>query len=536
MRSAPTGRCSICSRRSPRYERRRRSVRRRATLDRIARGLRMVTVPLPHLAGLAAAVRVNIDERVPTMGVFASGRLIANPAFVARLKDNELVFVLAHELLHLALRTHDRAKGSGRLEFNYAHDYIINDILRVELGFTGNSRRRARHAGRAREVGRADRAGDAQERRPDGVEVAGVRRRARHAASRARRRAPARRRTSRTPATCSTTRPSASCFPAEAAEQAERVTRPLRELAAKSARARQGDGRHERAGAADGWPPQHQVVSRAARSLPHAWEMSLQRWMESVAPGERTFTRPSRRGADRGDIVLPGRKRESWMLNVVLDTSGSMTDEIPRALGAIADFCDAVAVDQIRVVQCDTAVTSDEVLSPSELAGYRVSGFGGSDLSPAMLALADDPRVTACLIVTDGDIAYPPEEMPYGVLWVLPAHGSAHFRPPYGHVVTMQRSLSHESRAGACRLFRPPRSAVAAPVAQAARPGLSRRGCAAEHDRSLRSGRRDATTSACAARPRARSGAPTSIPAIPPWRSPRSMPVWSSSTRPRSSR
>ena len=46
------------------------------------------------------------------------------------------MFVLAHELLHLALRTHDRAKGSGPLEFNYAHDYIINDILRVELGFT----------------------------------------------------------------------------------------------------------------------------------------------------------------------------------------------------------------------------------------------------------------------------------------------------------------------------------------------------------------------------------------------------------------
>jgi len=170
------------------------------------------------------------------------------------------------------------------------------------------------------------------------------------------------------------------------------------------------------------------------------WEMSLQRWMESVAPGERTFTRPSRRGADRDDIVLPGRRRESWMLNVVLDTSGSMTDDIPRVLGAVADFCDAVAVDQIRVVQCDTAVTSDQVLSPNELADYRVSGYGGSDLGPAMLALADDPRVTACLIVTDGDIAYPAEQMPYGVLWVLPPHGSAHFRPPYGHVVTMQRA------------------------------------------------------------------------------------------------
>ena len=123
----------------------------------------------------------------------------------------------------------------------------------------------------------------------------------------------------------------------------------------------------------------------------------------------------------------------------MLDTSGSMTEEIPRALGAIADFCDAVSVDEIRVVQCDTAVTSDEVVSPGELSGYRVGGFGGSDLTPALLTLAADPLVTACVVITDGDIAYPSADMPYAVLWVLPGTGNPGFRPPYGHVVTMQQ-------------------------------------------------------------------------------------------------
>ena len=98
------------------------------TLSRIMRGLRLVTVPLPYLAGLAAAVRVTIDDRVPTMGVFASGRMLVNPAFADRLNGNDLVFVLAHELLHLALRTHDRARGSVPLEFNYAHDLSLIHI------------------------------------------------------------------------------------------------------------------------------------------------------------------------------------------------------------------------------------------------------------------------------------------------------------------------------------------------------------------------------------------------------------------------
>ena len=163
--------------------------------------------------------------------------------------------------------------------------------------------------------------------------------------------------------------------------------------------------------------------------------------MESVAPGERTFVRPSRRGADRPDLVLPGRRREGWMLNVIVDTSGSMTEEIPRALGAIADFCEAVAVDRIRLLQCDVAVTSDELLEPTELHDYTVSGYGGSDLTPAMERLAADPQVRAAAIITDGEIQYPHEPMPYEVLWVLPGTASAAFRPRYGRVVMMESSV-----------------------------------------------------------------------------------------------
>ena len=410
----------------------------RETLARIARGMRMVTVPLPHLSGLAAAVRVSIDERVPTMGVFASGRLIANPAFVARLKQNELVFVLAHELLHLALRTHDRAKGSGQLEFNYAHDYIINDILRVELGFTSIP------------AGGLDMPG-ARERSAEDI-VLQMRKNADLMPSRSRvfegeavtvRRAlgpDAGQGQSGDPMESGDVlddKAERELFPGEAAEQGERG-KALRQLAARSLALAQAMGAMKGRGGEAG-ASQQQMVAALRGLYRTPWELALQKWMESVSPGERTFSRPSRRGADRDDLVLPGRKRDSWMLNVVLDTSGSMTTEIPRALGAIADFCDAVAVDEIRIVQCDTAVTSDEVVPPGELSGYRVSGFGGSDLTPAMLTLAADPRVTACVVITDGDIAYPPAEMPYAVLWVLPAPGNAGFNPPYGHVVTMQQ-------------------------------------------------------------------------------------------------
>ena len=406
-------------------------------LKRVERGLRLLTVSLPYLSGLAAAVRVTLDARVPTMGVFASGRLVVNPEFAEKLKENELIFVLAHELLHLALRTHDRARGSHHLEFNYAHDYIINDILRKELGMEyvpaggldmpGARKRSAEEivlemrrnaeimpsktavfGGEETTVGRLF---GPKGRGPGGVagevdagDVLGTQR-------------------------------EKEMFPDDVAQQAEEVA-AVKERAANSlAMARAVGALKGLRGDDPGGTSEVVTALRGIYRTP--WEVVLQRWMESVAPGERTFVRPSRRGADRSDIVLPGRRREGWMLTVILDTSGSMIEEIPRALGAIADFCEAVAVDQIRLLQCDVAVTSDETVSPTELAQYQVAGFGGSDLTPAMELLAADPQVRAAAIITDGDIQFPADPMPYAVLWVLPPTRSAGFGPGYGRIVVM---------------------------------------------------------------------------------------------------
>jgi predicted metal-dependent peptidase len=407
----------------------------RAILKRIENGLRMVTVPLPHLAGLAAAVRVNLDWRVPTMGIFASGRLVANPAFTSRLKDNELVFVLAHELLHLALRTHDRARGSGRLEFNYAHDYIINDILRTELGFThipagGLDMPGARSRSAEDIVIEMRRNADLMRSRTQVWE--GRDASVRHALGQGQ--------GGGTPENDGAgdvlaDKTEREMFPAEAQDQAQ-CKAAIDAAIARGHALAAAIGKQKARGTIGGGMSAS-VTALRGRLRP-AWHQALQRWIESSSPGERSFARASRRSSGRRDLVMPGRKRTSWMLNVVLDTSGSMTEEIPLALGAITDFCEGAGVDQVRIVQCDAGVTADDTVSPEELSTYSVSGFGGSDLSPAMMLLADDPMVRAVAVITDGEIAFPTTQPPYDVLWVLPR--AAAFNPPYGHVISMDRS------------------------------------------------------------------------------------------------
>jgi len=400
----------------------------RALRERLENGLLLVTVAFPHFAGLARSVRLAIDERVPTMGVFASGRLVVNPAFAGTLNENELVFVLAHELFHLALRTHDRARGADALSFNYAHDYIINDILRNELGFQqipagGLDWPGARSKSAEEIMLEMEKDPSKAPRRPAVWRVvAGASGAAGISGQRG---------------DVLDERLEAELFPGDRPNDRQAQAEAVRQAATKAlALGTLMDAMKGRGRGADSVASNQQVTALRGLYRP-PWEKALQRWLESVAPGERTFTRPSRRESGRTDVVLPGRKREGWILNVVLDTSGSMTEELPRALGAIADCCEALGVDQVRLVQCDTALTADRCVSPEELAAHEITGGGGSDLSPALHYLARDPRVEAVIVLTDGEIAYPQQAMPYGVLWVLPPHGSSSFQPPYGSVITM---------------------------------------------------------------------------------------------------
>ncbi|RME87163.1 MAG: hypothetical protein D6785_02360, partial [Planctomycetota bacterium] len=175
-----------------------------------------------------------------------------------------------------------------------------------------------------------------------------------------------------------------------------------------------------------------QIEMRTSTYRP-PWELALQTWIESMAPGPRTYSRISRRAAANPDFILAGRKREGWTLHIVLDTSGSMTWTFSRILGIIASFCEAAGVEQVHILQCDVEVTQDEWIYIQDLHHYSIEGLGGSDMSPAMYRLAENPEVEAVLVLTDGWIDYPEEPMPYQVVWGVVEDRD--FSPPYGFVV-----------------------------------------------------------------------------------------------------
>jgi predicted metal-dependent peptidase len=425
-------------------------------LANAALALRLVAANLPHLAGLCHAVRVRASAKYPVAAIAASGLMLVNPRVFTEAPLPDLAFVVAHELLHLALDTFGRGGGSDPHLVNVAHDYVINDILSVELGrqvpLGGLVRHGARRESLEALVAELARDGD-----PGACWSVG------------RKKPPRRAKAPKSAITEQLERlgllppepdepageaeePSATGDTLTAAEEAalephlgpkertavrERVRREaVRSVSLKELRDHLdrhcGLGQGADAGASQ------TLMEAVATAYQPPWQLALQRWLDAVTPGPRSFARPSRRGADRADgVVLPGRTREGWALHVVLDTSGSMLNTLPHVLGLLAAFCEGAGVTRVHVLQCDVGVTADDWLDPAELAAYRVTGFGGSDMSPALDALAGDPEVSAVLVLTDGFIAYPADEPPHAVLWGI-VDGYAGFAPPYGTVVQVK--------------------------------------------------------------------------------------------------
>ncbi len=402
--------------------------------------LRRVSLTFPYLSGLVRKVRFKIEPRIATAGVFSSGRMVANPDFVLSLTPADLTFVLAHEVLHLALDTHGRGAGSPAAAVNIAHDYIINDILAEELGqqvpADGLAEQGARNYAledllsqgvkwQGKSCWRSVDTRPGLTSMGEALAEAGLIDRPQTRSS---------------PMVLDVLSASKEreLYPGISATEIEKHAKDIRSAAAKANSLQIMKEELERTGerrAGDGRGEWVETVHALKTTYRAPWQLVLQRWFDAEAPGERSFARPSRRGADRLDVVLPGRKREGRTMHIVLDSSGSMVNDLSVALGVIGAFCETNGVREVHLLQCDVDVTVDEWIAPEELDHYEIRGFGGSDMSPAMNRLAEDPGVEAAIVITDGYIVYPEEPPHYDVLWAVIDVWDYEFDPRYGTAV-----------------------------------------------------------------------------------------------------
>ena len=155
---------------------------------------------------------------------------------------------------------------------------------------------------------------------------------------------------------------------------------------------------------------------RALLQPPISWEVELARWFDHHFPPLeriRTYARMSRRQSATPDIPRPRVTLDTrWLdartFGVVLDTSGSMSGQLlGKALGSIASYAQAKEVPAVRVVFCDAAAYDAGYLLAEDIAGrVEIKGRGGTVLQPGidkLLAANDFPKNGPILVITDGD-------------------------------------------------------------------------------------------------------------------------------------
>ena len=151
------------------------------------------------------------------------------------------------------------------------------------------------------------------------------------------------------------------------------------------------------------------------------WRMLLARYMTSAARTDYSFARPSRR---EGPAILPSLRTAHIDLVIVLDTSGSVTDdemhEFLSEINAIKGQLNA----RITLHACDAQLAKDgpwtyepweEVALPQTL-----QGGGGTRFTPAFEWVERlERRPDLLLYFTDAEGEFPKQEPPYPVIWLV---------------------------------------------------------------------------------------------------------------------
>ncbi|MFD4656016.1 VWA-like domain-containing protein [Kitasatospora sp. NPDC058444] len=344
----------------------------------------------PYLATALFALHLVESRQVPTMAVDRYWRCYASPAFVARTPVEQLAGVWVHEVSHLLRDHHGRGDRiarelglegrAARLRMNIAADCEINDDVYGD-GLD-------RPAGAVR---------PGMLLLPDGLLMEEYLRRY-HFHPR-----------------------SLQAAWLECGSGADGLDRPwelgpdgshgLTAQERDAVRFRVAEGIRARPGNAPaGW----KRWAEEAFHPPQPWRQLLGAAVRSAVSGpgageDYSYGRPARRSAGVPGVLLPSLRRRPPRVSVVIDTSGSVSDdELGSALVEVAAIGRAVGGrrDQVTVVPCDAAAPAVHQLCRAE--GIPLIGGGGTDLRTGFrTALRGHPRPDVVVVLTDGQTPWP---------------------------------------------------------------------------------------------------------------------------------
>jgi predicted metal-dependent peptidase len=369
---------------------------------RLAKAKTSLVLGHPFVGSIALNLPTVLTYDIPTAAT--NGKRIAyNPDFMAKLSDEELLFLVAHECMHPMLEHNYRRLGRNARKWNHAADYVINQLLTEEkigkmpsMGLL-NAGLYAAGGGTSDGIyallpedddngdGGGDGGGDGAPGPLDDCE-------------------------------------DAPGDPAEVAQaQAE-----MKVQVAQAAQAARMMGKLS-AGLA-------RLVGEILQPKVD-WRDVLAKFLHKAKTDVRSFARFNRRLLPQG-LYLPSISGEAMgEVVVAVDCSGSISGRtIAQFAAEIASIRDELCPSRINVFYFDSQVSHTESYGPDDTLDIKPHGGGGTAFSPVFRKIDDlGIEPVACVFLTDlccDDFGPAPD---YPVLWVSTDAGTA----PFGEIVLM---------------------------------------------------------------------------------------------------
>jgi predicted metal-dependent peptidase len=174
------------------------------------------------------------------------------------------------------------------------------------------------------------------------------------------------------------------------------------------------------------------------------WHDYIQNWVKGHAPDDYTWARPNRRMLANHRVYMPSQELKGAGTGVLsIDTSGSVSDaELVKYVTEIVGVIEMCKPEKLIIIQHDAVIQSiTEWEVTDDFKSLKVKGRGGTCIAPVFKYLHEiDDHVDWMICFTDMGICdYPnPDQAPaYPVLWAATGPDNA----PFGQYIPVKDAM-----------------------------------------------------------------------------------------------
>ena len=314
-----------------------------------------------------------------------------NPDFFLGLSKEDRLFVLMHEVLHIALMHPLRAIGKKEKLWMVACDHVVNLVLEgYGMHFSGQHLADKRFKGMTAEKVYRLLYEEDNDDEPDMNDQ--------------------------------------EAPPSE--EQQKQMEQEVQDTLVKASVQTEMNGQTK-----EGIPSELQKMFDELNNPVIPWTILLQRFLQETAKNEYLFTRPNRRYFPK--FYLPSLQGEGLSrIDFVVDTSGSIGNkEFTAFLSEVDQVLKQYKPEKIGFSQFDHQYRGTEIIDKfTDITSVKMKGGGGTNISSTMKHLAEEVKDTKAIVVfTDGYLETNVIQPSVPVLWAV--YDNPNFKAHFGETV-----------------------------------------------------------------------------------------------------